>query len=517
MNALEELTHINLDPGLKARLEEQFQGLMDHIQQLTIKTEQYQAQAKLDEAKIQKLTYELAHLRRYRFGKTSEALSAHQRSLFEETIEADIAQIESQIEALSPATDRPKKKPVGRQTLPPHLPRIEFRHEPASCQCEACGKLMTKIGEDISEQLNVEPAKFTVHRHIRPQYACPTCETVAAAPVPASVIEGGLGTCALHAWIIVQKYVDHLPLYRIEQISARFGVCIARSTQASWVGRIGADLTPLAARLAELQKQRRVLHADETPVPQLDPGSGKTKRAYLWAYRTTQYDTGPPIIVFDYQTSRHGRHANHFLNDWKGDLMVDDYAGYKKLFTQGIRELACLAHMRRKFFDLYAANKSAIAEDALKQIAELYRLEKEAQSMTVAMRHELRQTQAKPIIEAFHLWLRKTRTSIADGSATAKAIDYSLKRWPAFIRYLQDGLFPIDNNPVENAIRPIAIGKKNWLFVGAELAGKRAAVIQSLLGTAMLNGIEPYAWLKDTLEKLPTWLHRRIDAYFTAS
>jgi hypothetical protein len=312
--------------------------------------------------------------------------------------------------------------------------------------------------------------------------------------------------------VIIQKYLDHLPLYRIEQISARHGVPIARSTLANWVGQIGVALQPLADRLAELLRQRRILHADETPVPQLDPGNGKTKRAYLWAYRSNDHDTGPPIIVFDYQPGRSGDYARRFLKDWRGHLMVDDYGGYKALFTQGIIELACLAHMRRKFFDLHMANQSPIASDALNRIAELYDLERHAKGMTSNERQQLRQTHAKPKLDAFLAWLQQTRRHVANGSSTAKAIDYSLKRWTAFIRYAERGDLPIDNNPIENAIRPIAIGKKNWLFAGSERAGKRAAAIQSLLGTAKLNGTEPMAWLKDTLEKLPAWPNSRIDA-----
>ncbi len=278
-----------------------------------------------------------------------------------------------------------------------------------------------------------------------------------------------------------------------------------------WVGRVGVSLQPLVDRLSDLLRERNVLHADETPVPQLDPGRGKTKKAYLWAYRSNALTREPPILVFDYQPGRHGIHVRNFLAGWQGHLMVDDYAGYKALFTQGVIELACLAHARRKFFDLYAANQSKIAGEALRRIGELYDLERQAQDKEVDERLLLRQTEAKPKLEALHAWLIQTRVTVADGGGTAKALDYSIKRWPALVRYADSGLLPMDNNPVENAIRPIAIGKKNWLFAGSERAGKRAAAIQSLLGTAKLNGLDPHAWLKDTLEKLPTWPNGRID------
>lgn len=495
------------------------QALLDQLQQQTAETARLNtvlaardAALKLAEAKNQALTLELAHLRRLRFGAKSEALTAEQRDLFQETLEADIAACEAEAEQAVPeAKPRAKRERAGRQPLPEHLPRIEHRHEPESCTCGQCGRDLVKIGEDISEQLDVEPARFFVHRHIRPQYACRACETITAAPVPAAIIDGGLAAPGLLAWVAIGKYADHLPLYRIEQMAARQEIILSRSTLAEWMGRIGVALTPLADRLAERLKQSPILHADETPVAQLDPGAGKTKRAYLWAYHSNRLAAGPPIVVFDYQASRSGRHASDFLSGWQGHLMVDDYAGYKALFRSGVTELACLAHARRKFFDLYAANQSPVAQEALARIGKLYAIEQAGRELDAEGRRALRQREAKPILDALFAWLYATRKGVADGGANAKAIDYSLKRWEALIRYADSGDLPIDNNPVENAIRPIAIGKKNWLFAGSERAGKRAAAIQSLIGTARLNGLDPAAWLRDTLEKLPAWPNSRID------
>jgi transposase len=271
-------------------------------------------------------------------------------------------------------------------------------------------------------------------------------------------------------------------------------------------------LQPLADRLAELLRERSCLHADETPVRQLDPGSGKTKHAYLWAYRSNALDDGPSLVVFDYQTSRAGAHARAFLQGWRGHLMVDDYAGYKALFTAGPTELACLAHIRRKFFDVHAASGSPVAEEALRRIAQLYAIEQQAAGMTPLQRLALREQHAVPALAAMHAWLLATQRSVATGSGTAKAIEHALKRWPALQRYAGSGSLPIDNNPVENAIRPIAIGKKNWLFAGSERAGRRAAAIQSLFATAKLNGLDPARWLADTLEKLPTCPNSKIDS-----
>ena len=496
MNLLDELAGTGIDPTMLAKV----RALV----------EQQQAQLAKKDCKITALTHELAYLKRIRYGKVSEALSGEQRSLFDETVDADFAAIEEELEDQAPAK-RPRKR-AGRQALPLALPRIEHRHEPASCAGGQCGADLVRIGEDVSEQLDVEPARFFVHRHIRPQYACRACDTVTAAPVPPAVIDGGMAAPGLLAWVAAGKYLDHLPLYRIEQIAARQGVPLARSTLAQWVGRIGVALQPLADRLAELLRQRDCLHADETPVRQLDPGSGKTHQAYLWAYRSSAWEEGPPIVVFDYQPSRAGAHARAFLQGWRGHLMVDDYVGYKALFAQGPTELACLAHIRRRFFDLHAVNGSPIAEQALRRIAHLYTIEQDATDMPPADRLAVRRERAVPALAELHDWLLSVRRTIAAGSGTAKAIDHALKRWSALVRYADSGTLPIDNNPAENAIRPIAIGKKNWLFAGSERAGRRAAAIQSLFATARLNGLDPAHWLRDTLERLPTCPNSHIDS-----
>ena len=503
MDLLTELTKLNLDPALLAK-----------AQNMVNQAAAHQAELQAKELKIQKLTLELAHLKRLRFGVKSEALTAEQKSLFEDDTDQDLAAIEAELETPVPEI-RPRTPRIraGRQPLPDHLERIEIRHEPETCTCGQCQSDLVKIGEDISEQLDIEPARFFVIRHIRPQYACRTCETVTAAPVDPAVIDGGMAAPGLLAWVATSKYLDHLPLYRLEQIAARQQVTLARSTLSEWIGRIGFALQPLADRLAELLHQRQSLHADETPVQQLDPGKGKTKRAYLWAYRSNDLDGGPPIAVFDYQTSRSGQHAAAFLDGWQGTLMVDDYAGYKSLFGKGVTEQACWAHARRKFFDLDngTPNGHPIAAEVLSRIARLYEIEAQVKGLTPEARKIWRMQNAIPELQRLHVGLTEVRQKAAPGYGLAKACDYLLRRWSSFERYAQTGELPIDNNPVENAIRPIALGKKNWLFAGSERAGKRAAAIQSLLATAKLNGLEPSAWLKSTLEKLPTCPNSRID------
>lgn len=502
MNLRAEITQSNLDKNAVDNLLSTINSLRDELKRT-------QNELKNSQLKSQALALELAHHKRVKFGVKSESLPPQQRELFSDDWHADNGELESAVDALVPAVRIARTK-AGRQPLPDHLPRIEHRHTPERCDCAACGQQLTLIREEITEQLDVEPARFFVHRHIRPQFACRSCETIVAVPAPASIIDGGMASPGLLTWLIVNKFLDHLPLYRIEQIAARSDVNLARSTLADWVGRCGFALQPLAERLAELLRERNCLHADETPVQQLAPGTGKTKRAYIWAYRSNDYDDGPPIAVFDYQVNRNGEHARDFLRDWRGHLMVDDYAGYKKLFECSITELGCMAHARRKFFELFSANQNPTAAEALRRIAELYEIEANARELNVEQR-QLARLAAKEKLNAYKQWLDETRLRVADGSALAKAIDYSLKRWPAFTRYADTGYLPIDNNPVENIIRPIAIGKKNWLFAGSERAGKRAANIYALLATAKLNGIEPSAWLKDTLDKLPTWPHSRID------
>ena len=415
------------------------------------------AELKRRELKIQPLTLELAHHRRIRFGCKSEVFTPERRDLFIDACDEDGAAIVAELAQKTPRTPRAHKR-SGRHRLPAELPRIEHRHDLASCTCAQCGRDLIKMGEDISEQLDVEPARFFVHRHIRPQYACRTCETVTAAPIAPAIIDGGLASPGRHAWVLIQKFLDHLPLYRIEKISERHGAPIARSTLAQWVGQLGVSLQPLVDRLTVLLKQGKVLHADETPVQQLDPGQGKTKRAYLWAYRSNDLEDASRIVVFDYQPSRSGQHARDFLQDWRGHLMVDDYGGYKALCQQGVTELACLAHCRRKFFDLHTAGGHPVAEEALRRIGELYAIEARGRDGDELARLALRQEEARPRLKALQEWLIAQRVKTAEGCGLARAIDYTLKRWPALSRYLDQGDLPIDNNPVENAIRPIPWG-----------------------------------------------------------
>jgi len=470
--------------------------------ELMTRVEQQDEVIKRTELRNQQLTHELALLKRHKYGQRSEQLNVLQISLLDEVVDADIAAIEVELEHLSTAAIPPEKRLPKRTPLPPELPRTEIHHEPASRHC-ACGCQLKRIGEDVSEKLDYMPGVFTVERHIRGKWVCDACETLTQAPMPAHLIDKGIPTTGLLAHVLIAKYADHLPLYRQEQIFARAGVAIPRSTLAEWVGVCGVRLQPLADALRDTLLNEAVLHADETPVPMLAPGKKKTHKAYVWAYASAPF-SNVEAVVYDFAPGRAGQHARDFLGDWKGQLVCDDYSGYKAGFDKGIIEIGCLAHARRKFIELHVTGKSQIAGQAVEYIKQLYKVEHEARDLKAEARRQQRQDHAKPIADALHDWMLIQRLQVPEGTAIANALDYSLKRWAALMRYLDDGAVPIDNNRVENLIRPWALGRKNWLFAGSLRSGRRAAAIMSLVQSAKLNGHEPYAYLKDVLARLPT-------------
>lgn len=459
------------------------------------------------QATIDKLTHENAYLKRLKFAAQSERFSADQRSLLEETLDADLQAVSDEIAQLSsndvpPATAKVQPK---RQPLPANLPRTDIHHEPDSTTCKtpSCGCQLKRIGEDVAEKLDYVPGVFSVERHIRGKWACAQCETLIQAPVDAHIIDKGIPTTGLLAQVLVAKFADHLPLYRQEAIFGRAGLAIPRSTLGSWVGSCGVQLQPLVDALKADILTHNVVHADETPVQMLKPGTGKTHRAYLWAYAAGAFED-TKAVVYDFCDSRAGENARVFLGEWRGSLVCDDFSGYKQLMTQGVMEVGCLAHARRKFFDLHVSNKSQIAQSALEQIARIYDIEREIKELNSDARQRIRQERSKPLLDALHQWMILNRRQITDGSATAKALDYSLRRWGALTRFVSDGQLPVDNNHIENQIRPIAIGRNNWLFAGSLRAGKRGAAVMSLIQSAKLNGHDPYAYLQDVLTRLPT-------------
>nr|WP_313135039.1 IS66 family transposase [Pseudomonas juntendi] len=490
-------------PNLDQMTPEQLRGLAEQAMQLLSQVDSMSQKIQRLETVNEQLAHEIAILKRHKFAKRSEQLSPDQGSLLDDLLDTDIAAIEAELKAANPpaAPAEPRHKPK-RAPLPPQFPRTVIRHEPENTQC-VCGCQLQRIGEDVSEKLDYTPGVFTVERHVRGKWTCRQCETLIQAPVPAQVIDKGIPTAGLLAHVMVAKFADHLPLYRQEKIFGRAGLPIARSTLAQWIGQTGVQLQPLVDALREHVLAQGVIHADETPVQMLAPGEKKTHRAYVWAYSTTPF-SALKAVVYDFSPSRAGEHARNFLGTWNGKLVCDDLAGYKASFELGITEIGCMAHARRKFFDLHAANKSQLAEQALHSIGGLYEVERHAKEMSDEARWRLRQETAVPIAEKLHEWMLAQRELVPEGSATAKALDYSLKRWVALTRYLEDGAVPIDNNQIENLIRPWALGRSNWLFAGSLRSGKRAAAIMSLIQSARMNGHDPYAYLKDVLMRLPT-------------
>ncbi len=472
-----------------ARLDQQVSSLDQQVQYHRTRNEQ--------------LAHEIAILKRHKFARRSEQLSTDQISLLDDLLDTDIAAIEAELKALNPvpAPAEPRQQPK-RTTLPSQFPRTLIHHEPDSTRC-ACGCQLKRIGEDVSEKLDYTPGVFTVERHIRGKWVCAQCETLIQAPVPAQVIDKGIPTAGLLAQVMVAKYADHLPLYRQEKIFARAGLAIPRSTLAQWVGSCGVQLQPLVDALRDIVLKQSIVHADETPVQMLAPGMKKTQRAYVWAYVPSPF-ADLRAAVYDFSPSRAGEHARTFLGDWKGQLVCDDFAGYKACFEQGVTEIGCMAHARRKFYDLHVANKSQLAEQALRHIGQLYDIEREVRDLLPDERQRIRQEKARPIADALHRWMLAQRQLVHEGTAIAKALDYILKRWTALVRYLDDGMVAIDNNWCENQIRPWAIGRSNWLFAGSLRSGKRAAALMTLIQSARLNGHDPYAYLKDVLTRLPT-------------
>jgi len=352
--------------------------------------------------KIDQLTHEMATLKRWRFARRSERIDAVQWTLLDESIDADLEAIELELEALRSAPDLPPppKETPRRVALPAGLPRVEFQHEPENTQC-TCGCALERFGEDVSEKLDYTPGVFQVHRHVRGKWVCRRCEKLIQAPVPPQVIDKGIPTAALLAYILVAKYADHQPLYRLEGIFERSGVSLARSSLAHWVGACGVRLEPLVLALKAALLAREVLHSDETPVPMLKPGLGRTHRAYLWSYGTTQFDQ-LAAVVYDFAEGRSGKHAQAFLNGWSGKLVCDDYSGYKALFERDVIEVGCLAHARRKFHELHENHRSQIAADALVFFGALYDVEMRAreQKLDAIGRQRLRQFLGRPIADS---------------------------------------------------------------------------------------------------------------------
>ncbi len=432
----------------KAALAEQERTLAAWAAQIS----EHEQALRLKDETIRRLEMTLAKLHRWRFGRRSEQIPSPQMTLWEETLDTEIAAVESALDAMrgapaatgpSPDTKPRVRRHPGRTPLPETLPRVDVRIAPAHCTCGQCGTPLMPIGEEITEKLDYIPGRFQVIRQIRPKLACRPCGTLESPALPASVIDKGRPTARLLAHVVTAKHCDHLPLYRQERQYQRAGVTLSRATLASWLGQAEYWLSILAQACKEALLQGRILHADETPLPVLHPGSGQTDRAYLWVYRS-QADAAHPVVVFDYAKDRKGEHPRRFLGDWRGILQTDDYGGYDALYRTGrVTEAGCWAHVRRHFYDVNEAAPSPVAQEALLRIGALYAIEAPIKDDPPERRAKIRAERGKPLLEALRSWLETVLPQVAAKSAIAQAIRYTLKRWEALVRYCDEGALSI--------------------------------------------------------------------------
>ncbi len=469
-------------------------------------------------AELAALNARLEHLaremKRARFGPRSEKLNPDQFELAFEDLEAAIAEAQEQHDTAAAARSqsRPVRKPRTSRALPKDLPREERVIEPESLTCPCgCGD-MVRIGEDRSERLDITPAQFRVLVTVRPRYACPKGRAgVVQEKAPPALIESGLPTEATIAHVLVSKYSEHLPLYRQAQVMARHGLSIDRSTLADWVGRAAFHLAPVVDRMAALLKGSGKLFMDETTAPVLDPGRGRTKTGYLWAMLRDDRPWGgddPPGVVFAYAPGRGGAHAERMLEGFEGTLQVDGYTGYNRLADdrredgQPLRLAYCWAHARREIIKATPKAGSPIAEEALTRIAALYRIEKGIRGQAPERRRAVRQEQSVPLLDELEAWLRVQAARLSRKSDMGKAVAYILNRWEGLALFAGDGRVEMDSNLVENQIRPLALNRKNALFAGHDEGAQNWARIASLIATCKMNGVEPFAYLRATLEAI---------------
>ncbi|WP_395147518.1 IS66 family transposase [Moraxella atlantae] len=554
-----------LQQQLEQRYQQQAAQLKQQYEkQIDAQRQQYEAElARINQALIDAIAKQQRLIHRL-FGQKSEGLTSKQTHLNQETALEDLASLEqahdnflanlsdderaklvankpTNAQSLKDNADSLDPQQVGSQlsklvkpkrqrriVIPDNLDIHTIIHEPPSTTCE-CGCQMTQIGQDVQDKLGFVPKQFYRERHVYPKYTCRNAECnrerLVQAKTDVQIIDKSVATPELLAHILISKYADHLPLYRQSLIYQRSRVYLSDSTLADWVGRCGVQLGFLVKRLHKIMLTQPIVHADETPVKVLNgygmkDAKGKLKQGYVWAYVTPQHS---PIkaVVYDFAQGRGSEYPNAFLKGFKGKLVCDGYNGYKPLFGRGVIEVGCMAHARRKFHELHVTGQSLISIEALELFQTLYAVEREIderfeKNQTLLPRdaqvvRQIRQDKAKPVADRLLVWLQEKRLGTTKNASITKAIEYCLKRWQALTRYLDDGSLPIDNNWAENQMRPWALGRKNWLFAGSLESGQRAANVMSLIQSARLNGLDPYAYLADVLRRLPTHPDSQID------
>lgn len=494
----------------------------DEVRALRLRLQASEAERDLLKLLVVKLKLQLARRNRALYGTSSEQLDPHQASLIEA---APLDEVAARKAAGKPAANQPQ---IDR-SLPGHLPRETQEHQPQAtdahkdvagqpCGCSACGGRLRRIGADVSEQLEYVPARFKVIRTVRPKLACTTCQTIFQAAAPTRPISRGIAGAGLLAHVMVSKYCDHLPLYRQASIYAREGVQIDRSTMAGWVGQVHDLLDPLVAALGRYVLAAQKVHADDTPVKVLAPGEGKTRTGRLWVYVRDDRPAGnsaPPAAWFRYSPDRKGEHPRGHLARFAGILQADAYGGWGALYDSGrVTEAACWAHARRPWWDLYiehGRDDSGLAAQALRRIQALYAIEADIRGQPPEFRRQQRQARAGPLLTEMHGWLHAVLAQVSTKSELAKAARYSLGRWQALTRYVQDGRIEIDNSAAERALRGVAVGRNNYLFMGSDEGGERAASLYSLMETAKLNGLDPQGYLREVIGRIADHPVNRVE------
>ena len=452
---------------------------------------------------IEKLKHQLAGQNRHRFGVRSESLDQLNLTFEEDEAIAEAAEEQTQPQATTTEDKAPRQH--SRKPLPDHLDRREEVLSPGE-DCARCGGKLKTLGEDVTEELEYVPGRFVVNRIVRPRKACACCEAIVQSPLPSRPIERGRPGPGLLAHVLVSKYADHPPLYRQSQIYAREGIDLDRSTMADWVGRSTALLEPLADEIGRVVRRGDALFADDTPVKMQAPGQKKTKTARVWTYVRDERPwsgSSPPCAWYQFTIDRKGEHPVSHLAGYRGWVHADGYSGFNGLFGQDkADEMACMAHVRRKFVDVFASQGNAIAEEAIRRIAELYAVEKNVRGKSHDARVALRQSRSKPIFDDLEAWLHAQLPKLSGKSPLAQAIRYALGRMPKARPYLENGHLELDNNTAERAVKPVAIGRKNWMFAGSEGGGKAMAIAFTLIETAKLNNVDPQAWLTWVLDQI---------------
>jgi transposase len=474
-----------------------------------------EAEAQMRTLLIEQLKLTIKKLRHEQFGQSSErGARLDQLELQLADLEEDAAQSEAAAETTTvPSFER--RKPA-RRPLPTDLPRERLVYPvPSVCPCCGDGRLR-KIGEDVTETLELIPRQWKVIQHVREKFSCRACEAIVQPPAPSHPIARGRAGPKLLAHVLFSKYGLHLPLNRQSDVYAREGIDLNVSTLADWVGAAAATLMPLNDVIRRHVFAAERIHADDTTVPVL--ATGKTRTGRLWTYVRDDRPFGgsdPPAAIFFYSRDRTGEHPEQHLSGYAGLMQADAYAGFNRLYEANRKpgpmiEAACWAHARRKFFDLARISKAPIAAEAVKRIDVLFAIEREINGMTPQERVRQRHERSRPLVIELQTWLRAQRAKVSKSSETSKAIDYMLRRWEAFTRFLDDGRLCMSNNAAEREVRAVAMGRKNWTFAGSDEGGRRAAAIYTLIATAKLNDIDPQAWLADVLARLHDHPAKRI-------